>query len=143
MWYESIKKLLGEKKGSVEVRRQENVMYNDCEQSTRIYIWSLLVCWGRHPEQTLGANSAASPTTPRHSSTPRCFNMPRIRGLQDHRSLAHQDLNVSKEAWLPGARTHPGSQDCRIPEFTGSQRQLDLKEFDTTMITGRTGFSQT
>jgi hypothetical protein len=35
------------------------------------------VSWsGPGPEQTLGANSTASPTTPRGNSTPRCSNTP-------------------------------------------------------------------
>ena len=42
------------------------------------------------------------------------------------RTWSHQDLRVPKAACLLGVRTHPGSQDLRI---TGSQRQLDSKEF--------------
>jgi hypothetical protein len=44
-------------------------------------------CLGQCPEQTLGANSTASPTTPRESSTPRHSNILR----------SHQDLRDSQE----------------------------------------------
>ena len=84
---------------------------------------------GQCPEQTLGTNSTASPTTPRRSSTPRHSNLPRIIGSQDHRikgAWSHQDLRVPEATWLQGALTHPGSQDHRI---TGSQRQLNSEKF--------------
>ena len=69
-------------------------------------------------ELVLGANSAASPTTPRGSFTPRCFNTPRMPG-----AWSHQNLRILETALLPGTLTHPGSQNHRI---TGSQRQLEL-----------------
>ena len=61
------------------------------------------------PQQTLSANSEASPTTPRGSSTPRHSNTPRIPGSQE---LGHTRIS--------------GSQN---PEITGSQTQLDFEEF--------------
>jgi hypothetical protein len=64
---------------------------------------------GLGPEQTLGANSVASLTTPRKSSTPRHSNTPRITGF---RELGHTRIS--------------GSQDPRV---TGSQRQLNSEEF--------------
>jgi hypothetical protein len=58
----------------------------------------LLVCLGQHPEQTTGTKSAARPTTPGGSSTPRRSNTP---GSEDHRSpgaWSHQNLKVPKAA---------------------------------------------
>jgi hypothetical protein len=80
-----------------------------CKNSSRSVAWVLLVCLGQGPEQTLGANSPASPTTPRGRSIPRHCNTPRIPGV-----WLHQKLKVPKTAWLPGAQTHPASQDHRI-----------------------------
>lgn len=71
--------------------------------------------------------------------------MPRITGSQDHRfpgAWSHQVLRVPKATWLPGAQTHPGSQDHKIPESQDHRDSLTLKRSDTTRITRRTGSSQ-
>ena len=104
-----------------------------------------LSCLGQCPEQTLGVNSAASPTTPRGSLTPRRSNTPRITGSQDPRipgAWSHQDLRLLEAALLPGALIHLGSQDHRIPESQGHRDSWTLRNSDTTRITGGTGFSQ-
>ena len=49
---------------------------------------------GWHPEQTLGTNSAASPTTPRGNSTPRHSNTPRITGYQE---LGHNRISGAQK----------------------------------------------
>jgi hypothetical protein len=54
---------------------------------------------GGNPEQTLGANSAASLITPRESFTPSYTNIPIIIGSQDPS--------------IPGAWSH---QDPKVPE---------------------------
>ena len=139
-------------------------------------------------EQTLGTNSAASPTSARGSSIPRCSNMPRIRGsevrrtqhlsptpgvtgtngTQAHRNSARpvalvrsfqsvwfgalsrpwvQTLQPAPQhpeaAPLPGAPTHPGSQDHRTPKSQDPRDSLTWRSSDSTRITGRTGSSQT
>jgi hypothetical protein len=71
--------------------------------------------------------------------------MPRIPGSQDPRIpgvWSHQDLEVSKAALLPGALTHPGSQDHRIPESQDPRDSWTLRSSDTSKITERTGSSQ-
>jgi hypothetical protein len=69
-----------------------------------------------HPEQTLGANSRASPTTSRGSSIPRHFNTLRIPGSWDPRSLV-----------TPGCQGLRGSLTSRssdTPRISGSQGRL-------------------
>jgi hypothetical protein len=58
-------------------------------------------------EQTSCANSTASPTTPRGSSTSRHSNTPRIRGSHDHRITGSQDHRITG-AWL--------YQDLKVPK---------------------------
>ena len=83
------------------------------------------------PEQTLGPNLAASPTTPRSSSSPRCSNTPRIPGSQE---LGHTRISGSQRQLDSQELLHPGSQD---------HRQSWTLSSDTTTITGETGSSQT
>lgn len=85
----------------------------------------------------LGANFTASPTTLRRSSTPRSSNMPRFTGSQNPRSLVTTDLRVPEAAWLPGALTHLGSQDHRIPESQDDKDSWSLRSSDTARITER------
>jgi hypothetical protein len=91
------------------------------------------VCLGWHPEQTLGTNSTASLTTPRGSSTPRCPNAPRIRGLPGSQELGHtrvsmsqrqldsqelghtQNHRITETSWLGGVLTQPRSQEGQAP----------------------------
>lgn len=101
------------------------------------------------PEQTLGPNLAASPTTPRSSSSPRCSNTPRIPGSQelghtrisgsqrqlDSQELRHtQDLRITgsqnhritETAWLGGVLTQPGSQEGQAPLRHSSTRDNQM-----------------
>jgi hypothetical protein len=69
---------------------------------------------------------ATSATTPRGSSTLRCSNNPRITRSQE---LGHARISGSRSSLTPRSSDTvriSGSQDHRI---TGSQRQLDSKEF--------------
>ena len=89
----------------------------------------LLVCLGWYPEQTLGTNSAAIPTTHRGSSTPRSSNMPRIKGYQDPRSLVTPVSQGLRGNLIPRSSDTlriSGSKNHRI---IGSERLLNSEEF--------------
>jgi hypothetical protein len=88
--------------------------------STRPVAWVLLVCLGWHPEQTLGVNSAASPTTPR-GATPRSSNTPRITGSQDLRSLVTPGSQGPKGSLTPRSLDIPRISGSRDPRIPGSQ----------------------
>jgi hypothetical protein len=69
------------------------------------------------PEQTLGASSTASPTTPRGRSAPRHSNIPRIRGLQYPRTLVTIGSQGPKSSLTPRSSDTTkisGMQDLRI-----------------------------
>jgi hypothetical protein len=119
-----------------------------------------LVWLGQCPEQNLGSNSAANPTTSRGSSTLRCSNAPRIRGLEVRRTQhlsptpgvtgtsgteAHRN-STRPVAWVPFGLSGPrpwsiprGSSTPRcsnMPKIRGSQ---DARSFVTPGSQGPKG----
>jgi hypothetical protein len=84
---------------------------------------------GQCPEQTLGANFTASPTTLRRSSTPRCSNTPRITGSKAPKSLATPGSQGTRGSLTPRSSDTPRISGSQDPRITRSQRQLNSEEF--------------
>ena len=84
---------------------------------------------GQCPEQTLGMNSTASPTTPRGSVTPRHSNKPRSPGAQDTRSLRTPGSQGPRSSLTPRSFDTPRISGSQDPRITGQNRKLDFEEY--------------